>query len=328
MITVYSVVDGKLIKEQTVDRATLAPEAVWIDLFKPTPQEEQVVESTLGINIPTPEEMQEIEATSRLYREGETSYMTLRVLYNTESARPESSDITFILTPTRLITLRYADPRSFQMFSAQFARQAGAMGSGSRVLIGLLEAIVDRFADILEQVGLNIDTLSQDIFAANPEIPGKEQRQERDLREILRGIGQAGNLISKARESLFGLSLLVTFLSQIGSDKQTKEVRAGLKNLARDIQSLSDHDSFLAGKVTFLLDATLGMINMEQNDIIKIFSVVAVIFLPPTLIASIYGMNFEYMPELHWLLGYPFALLLMILSATLPFLYFKQRGWF
>jgi magnesium transporter len=327
MITVYSVVEGKLIKEQTVDRTTLTPEAVWIDLFKPTPEEERAVESTLGINIPTPEEMQEIEATSRLYREGETSYMTLRVLYNTESARPESSDITFILTPTRLITLRYADPRSFQMFSAQFAKQAGAMGSGSRVLIGLLEAIVDRFADILEQVGLNIDTLSQDIFDANPEISGNEKRQERNLREILRGIGQAGNLISKARESLFGLSLVVTFLSQIGSDHQAKEVRAGLKNLTRDIQSLSDHDSFLSGKVTFLLDATLGMINMEQNDIIKIFSVVAVVFLPPTLIASIYGMNFELMPELDWRFGYPLALALMVGSAIAPYLFFKRRGW-
>lgn len=327
MITVYSVFEGKLIKEHTLDGTTLAPTVVWIDLFKPTPDEEHTVESTLGINVPTPEEMQEIEATSRLYREGETSYMTLRVLYNTESALPESTDITFILTPTRLITLRYADPRSFQMFSAQFAKQAGAMSSGSMVLIGLLEAIVDRFADILERVGLNIDSLSQDIFVANSGAPGKGQREGRNLREILRGIGRAGNLISKARESLFGLSLLVTFLSQIGSDQLTKEVRAGLKNLTRDIQSLSDHDSFLSGKVTFLLDATLGMINIEQNDIIKIFSVVAVVFLPPTLIASIYGMNFEYMPELHWIFGYPFALLLMIFSATLPYLYFKRCGW-
>jgi magnesium transporter len=123
------------------------------------------------------------------------------------------------------------------------------------------------------------------------------------------------------------LSRLLTYHRALEIEKLTKEARQKIKVLQRDVGSLSDHDSFLSAKVSFLLDATLGLINLEQNQIIKIFSIAAVVLLPPTLVASIYGMNFDFMPELQWLFGYPFAICLMIVSAVLPYLYFKRQGW-
>jgi magnesium transporter len=149
----------------------------------------------------------------------------------------------------------------------------------------------------------------------------------RDFQKILSRLGRAGDLASKVRESLVSLGRLLAFAIQGTQARGRKTGSARLKTIGRDVASLSDYAAFLNNKVGFLLDATLGMINIEQNAIIKIFSVAAVVFLPPTLIASIYGMNFAHMPELGWPLGYPLALALMVVSAILPYLYFKRRGW-
>lgn len=297
---------------------------VWIDLVSPTDQEEDDLERQLGIDLPTKEEMEEIEISSRLYSEDGASFMTATLPAQADRDDPEMAPVTFVLSDQRLITIRYHEPRAFQTFPMRAQKVAMGCETGEGVLIALLEAIVDRLADILERAGRDIDGISRDIFQRKDTKP----TASRGFQAVLESIGRKGDLTSHIRDSLVTLERLVGFLAQgVQQRKSGKEIRERVKTLSRDVRSLADHAGFLSQKITFLLDATLGMINIEQNAIIKIFSVAAVVFLPPTLIASIYGMNFEYMPELAWPLGYPFALGLMVLSAILPYLYFKRRGW-
>jgi len=306
---------------------TIPADALWVDLIEPTQQEEQLVESALGIDVPTREEMKEIEASNRLYEESGALYMTITIVTQLESDLPVSSQITFILAKDRLITNRYSDPLPFQRFIAYAERHPTVCSSGVSLLAGLVEAIVNRMADVLERVGADLDQLSSEVFAPPKKYRRSAQLVARDSRTILVRVGQNGDLTSKARESLVSLNRLLTFVQQSSAVTLQNDVRARLRTLSRDVLALSDHSSFLGTKATFLLEATLGMLNIEQNNIIKIFSVAAVVFLPPTLIASIYGMNFHLMPELEWLLGYPFAVGLMVVSAILPYFYFKRRGW-
>jgi magnesium transporter len=299
---------------------------LWADLVEPTIEDERAVERFLGIEIPTREEMKEIEASNRLYEEDGALYMTLTVVTRIDTERPETTAITFILAKGRLITLRYVDPLPFRKYIAYAERHASTCASSLVVLAGLLESIVERIADVLERVGSDLDDASAGVFAS----PGRRRSANRvnsDLRAMMVRIGRNGDLLSKARESLVSLTRLLTFVQQSGSVNLPQDLRNRYRNVSRDAIALSDHASFVSSKVSFLLDATLGLINIEQNSIIKIFSVAAVVFLPPTLIASIYGMNFQHMPELAWEGGYPWALGLMVVSAILPYVYFKRRGW-
>jgi magnesium transporter len=313
---------GCLVRVEVAPDAPLPVEAVWLDLVAPTREEERHVETLLGVGVPTREEMQEIEVSSRLYEENGALYMTATVLCKAESEHPETTAVSFILAGDRLVTVRYAEPQPFALFSARCQRAPVVHKRGDAVLAGLLDALIDRIADVLEHIGLEVDDVSHEVFEHTAK-PGRG-----DFQSILRRLGRRGDLTSKVRESLVGVGRLLMFLTQAGTaQKIAKDLRDRLRTMSRDVRSLTDHASFLSSKINFLLDATLGMINIEQNAIIKIFSVVAVVFLPPTLIASVYGMNFAFMPELHWAFGYPLALLLMLASALTPYLYFKRRGW-
>jgi magnesium transporter len=323
MLTVYVPGTSGLVSFAPVPGEPVPADAAWIDLLNPQTPEIQRVEETCGIEIPTREEMQEIEVSSRLYQEDGALYLTATVLSQSESDHPDTTAVTFILSGERLVTVRHAEPKPFRAFALRTQRMA-SLKRGDQVLVGLLEAVVDRAADILERVTAEVDGLSREVFKHS----GAAEENIRDFQEILRNVGQTGDLCSRARESLMSIGRLLAYLSQAAPPKSSgKELKNQLKLMWRDVQSLLDHANFLAGKITFLLDATLGMINIEQNAIIKIFSVVAVIFLPPTLVASIYGMNFDIMPELKWHLGYPLALIMMLVSAFLPYLYFKRKGW-
>ena len=313
---------GCLVRAEVAPEAPVPAEAVWIDLVSPTRDEERQVEAVVGVEVPTREEMQEIEVSSRLYEESGALYMTATVLCKAQSERPETTAVSFILAGDRLVTVRYAEPQPFALFSARCQRAPGAHTRGDAVLAGLLDALIDRIADILEHIGLEVDDISHEVFEHSA-TPGRG-----DFQDILRRLGRRGDLTSKVRESLVGVGRVLMFLTQARTAQQiAKNLRDRLRTMSRDVRSLTDHASFLSSKINFLLDATLGMINIEQNAIIKIFSVVAVVFLPPTLIASIYGMNFAHMAELDWTFGYPLALLLMLASALTPYLYFKRRGW-
>lgn len=297
---------------------------VWIDLMNPSDAEEDELEKQLGINIPTKDEMDEIEISSRLYTENGTSFMTAILPSQADGDDHQMAPVSFVLAGDRLITVRYHEPRAFQTFPTRAEKTPMGCETGEGVLLALLEAIVDRLADILERAGREIDVISQNIFQHKGAKPSKS----RDFQQVLVSIGRKGDLTSNIRESLVTLERLIGFLGQDAMQRKSdKNQRERIKTLSRDVRSLADHDSFLSQKITFLLDATLGMISIEQNAIIKIFSVAAVVFLPPTLIASIYGMNFEHMPELMWPLGYPFAVGLMVLSAILPYFFFKRQGW-
>ncbi len=323
MIKAFVVDNDRL--RATDDLLTDGAQVVWADLLNPTKEEETTIETWLGVAIPTREEMEEIEISSRLYIEDGAYFMTATLPAQTEIDDPLMSPVTFVLAGPRLVTIRYHEPKAFKTFPLRAEKVATGCTTGNTILIGLLEAIVDRLADILERAGRDIETISRDIFEASST---KVNKRNRDFQELLKAIGRKEDIASSIRDSLISLQRLSGFLAHVATQiKMSKDVRARIKTVSRDVLSLADHATFLSQKISFLLDATLGMISIEQNAIIKIFSVAAVIFLPPTLVASIYGMNFDVIPELKWQLGYPFAIGLMILSAILPFWYFRRRGW-
>ncbi|MDR7028788.1 magnesium transporter CorA family protein [Rhizobium rosettiformans] len=297
---------------------------IWLDLIKPSREEEHFVEGRIGIQLPTPDELKDIEPSSRLYVENEAIYMTASLLYRADSTYPLLTDIAFILFRGRLITIRYAEPKAFELFSASLLRLNGQCDTGAKLLGHLLETIVDRTAEILETLAARLDALSITVFVNRK---AAKRRPPRFLEDKLLDIASHHQLVSKVRDSLVSLSRLVIFLQSQPVVRREEEAAELLGLVARDLQSLGEHAAFVANNITFMLDASLGLINVEQNAIIKIFSIASVVFLPPTLVASIYGMNFKFMPELGWNFGYPMALFAMLLSAIIPFLFFRWKGW-
>jgi magnesium transporter len=320
MIRGYAIEGGRI---RPVPEPVAGPEAViWFDLLSPTPEEEATVEALVGVDVPTLAEMAEIEDSSRLYTDGGAVFLTATLPARADTGHPTAAPVTFILVGRRLVTVRYDTPRAFETFPQRAERLDLKCSDGETVLLALLDAIVERLADILEATGSRIEAVSHDIFNRGT---GK---QAQDFGGVLKNIGSQADVISHVLSSLVTLERLVAFLSATrGTPTSEREARTRLKSLSRDTRFLAEHANFLSQKITFLLDATLGMISIQQNAIIKIFSVAAVIFLPPTLVASIYGMNFSVMPELHWGFGYPFAILLMIASAVGSYWVFKSRGW-
>jgi magnesium transporter len=304
----------------------LPKSAVWIDLDRPSDEEEQALERLLKLDLPTADEMKDIEPSSRLYTENGATYMTAGVLWGVDVGMPEVTPVTFVLTNGRLITIRYAEPRTFKTVAAYIQTQPHLSTSGVTTLITLLEGIIDRTAEVLEKVGASVDQVAKEILERKRRAKRK-MASTGGLEEALDAISVDHNVTVKARESLVSLGRMIGFLALAEQVRTNKEAREHVKSLARDAASLTDHATFIASNINFLLDASLGLINLEQNQIIKIFSVAAVCLMPPTLVASSYGMNFEHMPELRWLLGYPYALGMMMVSAIIPFVYFKRKGW-
>lgn len=324
MIRAHTLVEGRAaVRELTAEDAGGGPPELcpWLDLVAPTKDEEHLVESWFGVDLPTREEMREIETSSRLYTVESAALMTATLVTLEAENRPMSTPVTFVLMPERLITIRYAEPVAFRAWERTLEREPARLDTPASNLAGLLEAVIDRLADILEGAQTEMDTLSHTIFDETKPLRGP------DLRTMLSRIGRIGDLVSKLTESLVSFDRVHSYARRLPSVRTNDDAGERLKGMASDIPALTEHARFLNGKVDFLLNATLGKINIEQNATIKIFSVVAVIFMPPTLIASVYGMNFAFMPELSWPYGYPAALLAMLVAAVLPYLIFKNRGW-
>lgn len=324
MITAYATRNARLEKLDLGERHL--SEALWIDLEAPTDAEEDAVEASLGLDIPTREDMQEIEVSSRIYREGGVLFLTAQVIASPEAREAEIGPVTFAVLPDRLVTVHYHHPRSLGYFADWAARHDTALETGLDALMGLLEAIVDRLADILEGEARNHEALSKAIFAAH-----RPSGKTETLQAVVQRIGRAEAMNGKVNESLATILRLLTYLTSTpdtaeGPCLHARQMPTALAQL-QDLRSLREVAQAQAEKVRFLLDATLGVINIRQSDVIKIFSVVAFVFLPPTLIASIYGMNFKHMPELEWPMGYPMALGLMVLSALVPYLIFRWKKW-
>ncbi len=298
--------------------------AVWLDLIAPSREEDRRVELAFGIEIPTREESQNIEPSEVLYVENGVRYMSARILCQSGTESPILAPISFILKDHALITVRYDEPRSFQMFINRMARPGACMASGDHLLISLFETVIDRAAEVLRLSGERIDEVSSVVFEPN----AAQRADVNTFRTTLQTMGMEGNRISKVRESLVSIERMLLFLSANTAGASLGDgLRAEVRTTLRDLQSLEDHATFLSSKIQFLLDAVLGLVSLEQNKIIKIFSVAAVVFMPPTLIASSYGMNFKNMPELEWSYGYPMALVMMVLAASGTYLFFKLKRW-
>ncbi len=322
MLTIYEA-NGKGLKVHDRD-APITGNCVWIDLLQPSPDEDRFVEEVLMVDIPTRAEMREIEPSNRFYQEKGAYFMTASIVYNIEAPVPSTTPVTFILAGDRLVTVRYAEPKAFPLYMQRVDKGDAPCTTGAAIMMGLIEALIHRKADLIERIQDEVDRLAQAIF----DLKGGKQSRPRRFDVLLKGTGKAGDITARAEESATSLNRLLHFLVQAMRERgDDPRVRQRIKAAHRDINSLMDHTRFLSGRITFLLDATLGMISTEQNQIIKLFSVMAVVLLPPTLIASIYGMNFKQMPELQWTYGYPWALGLMVIAALVPVIYFRRKGW-
>ena len=306
-------------------RAALPPDVVWIDLLQPSAGEIAFVERTTKLRLPTLDELSEIESSSRLRTEDGVLYLSAPLVHRAITNEPQTTPVGFVLAPERLVTVRFETLAAFTTF------EKAARGGACEVFVGLIEAVVDRIADVLEHIAAELDGLSHRLFRSGPVGTGRRHRPAReaaDLRGILRRVGGAGDLASKIRDSLLGLARIVQYVAGLGVAGLTDAVRTRFETMRHDIGSLSDYDAHLVNKVQLLLDATLGLINVEQNDIIKVLTIVSVVGVPPTLVASMYGMNFKNIPEYDWSFGYEWGLLLIAVSAIAPLLWFKWRGWF
>lgn len=308
------------------DQDTRLGAIFWIDLLTPDATELAYVEKLCSIEMPTKDEMREIEATSRLYCEDGARFMTTTVLSRVETDEPMIAEISFILKGRVLITIRHTDSYSFRVFSHQLLRMQET--NRDLVFIGLLETLVDRQADVLERFGTDLDALSKKVFGTH-----HTRRNEKvddpdtdDLRDALEELGRVGDLITRQRDALVNLLRLITYAGNEDSCMSSHDsLYVPLRPVSRDVNSLSEYASFLSNKINFMLDAVLGLINIEQNDIVKVFTITSVVFLPPTLIASIFGMNYKYIPFLDTEWGFWLSLVLMVMAGIVPLVIFKIK---
>jgi magnesium transporter len=291
--------------------------AAWIDLLRPDPDEVARVEA-LGVGLPTLADMEEIEISNRLFREEGTEYLTVVLPGQSAEGGQIAGPVTFILAPGRLITLRHHAPRPFETFPARAGQSGTGCATAEQLFAGLIGEIVARLADLLEAAGRVLDQRGRAVFAEDT------ARDPEALQATLRAVGQQGELIGRVRLALLTLERALSFF---GSTEREASVAASLAGLLRDIAALSVHCDYLSSRIGLTVDATLGLVNLMQNASTRIFSLVAVLFLPPTLVASAYGMNFAHMPELAQPWGYPAALALMLGSALGCYLVFRWKNW-
>lgn len=313
----HSAPDSLLRLPDDVDPAA----ADWIDLYRPEPAEVAAL-TALGITVPPLDAMEEIEISSRLYRDGDTDVMTVVLPGLAPNQTRIAAPVTFIVTPDRLVTVRHHTPRPFATYPSRAQQSPIGCATHLEVFLGLVDEIVARLADLLESTGRSLDTTAAQVFAPDA------TRNSATLSEALRTIGQEGESLAQIRLALLSVErMLSSFQLLVGTRHDADRVKAMIKALMRDIKSLAVHADFLGNRISLTNDTTLGMINLAQNATVRILSVVAALFLPPTLIASIYGMNFRVMPELALAYGYPLALGMMAVASLGTFLFFKWRGW-
>jgi magnesium transporter len=326
MINAFACKDGRLQRATVPIEPDALARVAWIDLEEPTPEEAALVHQATGLHVSARAELEEIESSSRLGFEENALYLSMPIVTQAMNDNPQSSPLGFVVTPDRLITIRFQPSRLFDSFAEKVPRDSSLKQGALHVFVGLLEAIVDRIADVLERIRADLDAISTRIFQENV-APRSARREDAALRATLKRIGRMGDLVSRIRDTLLGVGRIVPFAGQVAADWLPADMRPRFETLRQDIASLTDYDAHLANKVQFLLDAVLGFINIAQNNIIKVLTVVSVVGVPPTLVASMYGMNFKNMPELEWAWGYPYALTLMVASAVGPLLWFYRRGW-
>ncbi len=321
MLTIYDTTGHSLLKHN--ETAPITADTVWFDLLNPTKEEDNHVEGLLGISVPTRAEMREIEASSRFYQENGASYMTGFIVHNIDETTLGSSTLTFILSGNALVTVRYTDSKVFPTFHSRVDRGDATCRTGAAIMIGIIESLIEHQADFIEKIQDKVDRIAKGIFELQ-----KRRTRDTKLDVLLKGTGVQGDLVARLTESTTSFERVLHALKNTAQERNCDgKVFQRIETASHDLASLREHMRFLSDRIGFLLNATLGLISNEQNQIIKLFSVMAVMLMPPTLVASIYGMNFLHMPELAWIEGYPMALGLMFLSALIPFIYFRSKGW-
>ncbi|QFT33497.1 magnesium transporter CorA family protein [Roseibium porphyridii] len=310
-----------------LERIELAPgtplptTSIWIDLVAPSQDEQKAAEKLMGAEIPTREEIASIETSERLYLEPGAVVMTAQLPIATRTIDPTLSSVTFVANAKRLVTVRYGEPKSIALLSRKIQSDRTIAHRGPAVLFAMLDIIVDRCADEMEAASARYDELAVQVFG-----DGLNTRKTASYQDAIRQLGQIGLHVTKMHDVCTSLARMLIYMNTHAKRFDLSEDQiAEVKMFGRDIHSIKEHGDALDNKLAFLLDATVGLVTLEQNQISKIFTVLGVIFLPPTLIASIYGMNFDKMPELRWELGFPFSIGLMLLSIVATFLVFRWK---
>jgi len=320
---------GKPGIDAALDNETLPSGVNWIDALRADAGEIAFLERALGIEVPSLEALSEIETSSRLRSDKDWLHLSIPMIYQTESFLPAVTPLGFALSKDLLLTVRFKPMKALETVRDNLSRTPMEPG-GSGALIAVLEGIVDHAADVLEGAGVDLDRLSEEIFGTNGNGPGRYRtREDADqMRLVMSKIGRHGDLTSKVADLLLGVGRMVPFVLVNAAPYLDTGVRAKLKSLQRDINSLDDYETHLTDKIHFLLDATLGLTNIDQNNIFRILTVVSVVGIPPTFFASMWGMNFKNIHEYDWAYGYEFGLAVIALSALIPIIWFKWRGWF
>jgi magnesium transporter len=299
---------------------------LWVDLLDPTAEEKARIAAAFDLQVPTREHLEEIESSSRVRADGPVLYLSMPLLRPETQAEPRPVPLGFVLSPDVLITVRFSDVRAFEELRARLER-GERLESSAAGFATLIEAMVDYGADVLESISTQLAELSQRVFVDHLERPKHARRVNRALRHRLVTVGLAGERLSQIRETLLGMQRIATFTSEAGCEWLNARIRERLRTVRHDLSSLTDFEGHLSGKAQFLLDAILGFINTQQNETFKVLTIVSVVGIPPTLIASMYGMNFRHMPELEWSWGYPYGLVLIAVSIIVPIVWFRWRGW-
>jgi magnesium transporter len=301
--------------------------AVWIDLLEPTPEEMARVQASTGLRIPTREALREIESSSRNYMEGGAVYLSTPLIARAFSPEGALTPVGFVFNNKVLITIRYAAFVAFDLVAEQVKTQPDLIAEEALVL--LLESVVDKGADLLERIGEELDKVSHSAFHTD-QTKGRKKNLSaatEQLRHALRRIGQMGDRTSQIRDSLLGVGRITGYLMETACHDWPQPLKQRMGAVRGDIVSLNDYEAHLSNKVQFLLDATLGFINIEQNDIVKVLTIASIVGVPPVFLAGVWGMNFHNIPEFSLSYGYPLAWAAMILSAVIPLVWFKWRGW-
>ncbi|MBR0956391.1 magnesium transporter CorA family protein [Bradyrhizobium japonicum] len=307
--------------------AEMPSEIIWADLLNATDEEKQFVERLLGIRVPSEESLSEIEASSRLIFDHGTLYLSSPAVRHSEDNEAEITPVGFVIGPHVLVTVRFAELPIFDDIGKRVGSD-DSLENGMCVFASLLEAMIDRGADVLEHLGAKVDQLSRGVFKGGLVRTQRPVRSSRRMREALENIGELADRLAKARDVLLGVGRIASFADDVGSEWITASSKKRLEAVSKDVVSLSDYETRLTDKIQLLLDAVLGFINIQQNELFKILTIVSVVGVPPTIMVGIWGMNFKHMPELGWSFGYPLAWLAVIASGVLPLIWFKRRGWF
>lgn len=301
--------------------------AIWIDLLDPSDEEKRSVERLLDIKIPSEAALSEIEASSRLISDHGKIYLSTPAVSIDAEGEPHLTPVGFIVDARVLVTVRFSVLPIFDGIVKRLDTDENLV-TGMCVFAALLETMVDRGADVLEHLGTTTDALSKEVFTGGLVRSKKPVRSSRRLREALQRIGVLADKLARARDVLLGVQRIAAFTSDTGSEWMTPSAKKRLDSVSKDVLSLSDYETRLSDKIQLLLDAVLGFINIQQNDLFKILTIVSVVGVPPTILVGIWGMNFKNMPELNWTFGYPLAWLAVIASGLLPLLWFVRQGWF